>query len=80
MIDATEYQTLKTAARRVKTEIDQAKGTLSALMGNLKKDFDCDTVEEAETLLESMKVSLTESEEAYKKEVTAFKTAYGDLL
>lgn len=80
VIDATEYQALKAAARKVKTEIDQAKGTLSALMASLKKDFNCDTIEEADELLESMRTSLASSEETYKKEVAVFKEAYGDLL
>lgn len=79
-IDASEYQKLKDSAKRIKSEIDQAQGTLTAMMSTLKKDFDCETVEEGQKLLETMKESLELSEKIYESEVKKFKAAYGDLL
>lgn len=79
-IDATEFQKLKDSAKKIKSEIDQAQGTLAAKMETLKKDFDCSTFEEGQKLLETMRTALDLSEKIYEDEVKKFKELYADLL
>ena len=79
-INVEQYKALKDKAARAKTEADRAEGALQAKMKQLKDEFGCDTLEEAETLLAEKNKALAQSEADYERELFAFQEKWGKLL
>ena len=50
-----EIQEIKSQIEQRKQQIERAKGRKEQLLETLKKEFDCDTLEEAKKLLEKAK-------------------------
>jgi hypothetical protein len=51
MINLKEYEALKTATDKAKSDADRAEGAYDTALKQLKTEFDCRTPEEAKTKL-----------------------------
>ena len=53
-ITIEQVQDIKTKAEQRRRAVERARGNKEQLMKNLKRDFDCDTLEEAQEKLTNM--------------------------
>ena len=77
-IDVEKYQRLKKRADKAKTDADRAAGALDRTMDELKTEFDCETIEDAEARLKELEADEAEAETAYDKALAEFETAWAD--
>ena len=80
MIDQSKYQALKQKAENARKSIQRAEGALSETLKRMKTEFGCDSLEDAEKLLEEMRSDLKDLETSYNSKVKAFEEKWGDLL
>ncbi len=80
MIDLKEYSRLKEMVESHQRKADRSIGALEQLKQQLKKEFKCNSLEEAKSLLTDLAVQEQEQEKEYKEELTKFKKEYGDRL
>ena len=78
-INVEQYQKLKKRAEQAKSDADRAEGVLSEQKKKLKAEFNVDTIEAAQELLEKLTVEEKEAEEKYDEELAAFQEKWGDL-
>jgi len=79
-VDVAEYQKLKTIASKAKQDADRAQGALETHMDTLKRVHGCKTVVEAKEKLEGLRRNLEVAEQAYERELAAFKEEWGERL
>ena len=79
-IDVEKYLALKKKAEESKAELNRVEGVLQEQTKKLKSDFNVDTIEDAEALLEALKREEAEAEEAYTVELASFESKWGGLL
>ena len=79
-IDVEKYQALKRRADKAKSDADRAEGVLEEQMKKLKREFDVDTIEDAEKLLTKLKEEESVAEKKYDAELASFETKWGKLL
>lgn len=75
-----DYQKIRRRVEAAKTARDRAKGALDELMGRLRKEFGCNTVGEAEALLEKLKREEVTLAGKYVKARAAFLKAWKDKV
>lgn len=63
--DLEEYQRLKRKADEAQKQADKAKWEREQLMKQLKTEYDCSTLKEAEKLLKTMEDQLQDAEKDY---------------
>jgi len=80
MAVSEEYRRLKRKVDRTREEADRAHGAFESKMKDLKEDFDCETIEEAETRLEEMQCEVAELKEKYKAMYDKFLSKWGSVL
>lgn len=64
-----ELLDLKANVEKAKTKVSELKGQQTALMKQLKEEFDCNSIEEAETKLEEYSKTIHILEKKIKKGV-----------
>jgi len=74
-IDLKKFEKLKSELEHQREEVDRARGGLDHLMGVLKEDYSCETVEDAESVLQEMKDELSGLESTYEKELVKLQDA-----
>lgn len=79
-IDIDEYQALKRKAEKSKSDVARAEGALEQQMKKLKDDFDCESIEDAEYLLDTLEKEEEKAEQQYEKELAIFNEKWGDQL
>jgi len=79
-MNLTKYNELKVKADKLKAKADRVEGALEQLLLRLKNEFECDTIQEAEELLEQLMEEEAEAEENYEKEYKAFNSKWGEKL
>ena len=79
-VNLTTYNELKDKARTAKDAVSRAEGALEQHLKALKADFDCDTIEEAEKLLERMQNSHRELEEEAERLLGDFEEKWKEHL
>lgn len=67
---------LKEEIDTAKTEVSELKGHLSALMTQLKTDWKCNTVEEAEKKIKSLKKDIDKLDEQIQTGITELEEKY----
>ena len=72
MIDIDTLTELKKKIKRLKSEKDKAQGRIEQLLKTLKKDFNCITLEEAESLLNQTEKEQKHLEKKYEKALASF--------
>ena len=80
MSELEKLARLKKKAATLQREADKAQGRLESLQAQLKEDFDCDTVKEAETLLEELEAEEKAAGKAFKKALAKFEKEWGEVL
>ena len=71
-----ELLDLKEKVDNAKTTVSELKGQLTALMKQLKDDWDCSDIKMAEIKLKSMEVSITALEKKIEKGVEELEDKY----
>ncbi len=79
-MDLKKFQRLKEKAEALRTEAEQAKGALNQLMTKLNEEYDCQSIEDAEKLLEKYEKEVKKAEEDYDKELISFEEEWGEKL
>ena len=79
-INVEEYQRLKKKSETAKSEVSRAEGAIENQMEKLKKEFNCQTVEEAEAMLVELEGKEKELSEEFERKLDEFKQKWGDRL
>lgn len=77
-ITESQYQNLKLAVEKAQRNAAQAQGALDQIASQLKEQFDCKSLKEARTLLESLKQEAEEAERAFDKAFQAYQKEFSD--
>ncbi len=79
-INLKQYNKWKKRVEELQTEADKAEGKLEQLMTELKDDFECEDLEEAEDLLEGLRKDEVKAQHAYEKESAKFEKEWEEVL
>ena len=66
------YNRLKRKADEAQQTADKAEGALEQVMKQLKKEFDCDSIEKAEKKLEQLKKQESKAKKEFETSVQEF--------
>jgi len=72
-MDVEEYQTLKRCVETAQQDLNKAEGALTQLMNQLKKEFNCSTIEQAEKKLKELEKKQKQLEIEFNKQIKQFK-------
>lgn len=75
-----KFKEMQTTARRLRAEADKAAGALETTMARLRNEFDVDTIEEAEELLDELTATAAAAENAYDKAAAAFEEKWHEHI
>jgi len=76
MITEQEYRRLKEEYETAKSEAEQAKGALSQLTEQLKEEFDCDNLEQAEAKLKRLMAEQERIEKDFRRSLKDYETKW----
>lgn len=79
-ISVDEYQSLKAKVDNAKTEADKASGALERAKAELKREYGCDSLDEANKLLRKMEKEEKRVSGDYNKALDAFEAEWADFL
>lgn len=79
-LDLARFNRLKESADDAKRETAQAEGALRQLMRQLKDEFDCDSLEEAEEKAAKAERDAAKAEKKYETALTEFEKKWGGKL
>jgi hypothetical protein len=68
MSDIDKATKIKNRIERMKKDTHRAEGAFETIMNSIKKDFECDTLEEAEETLDKLKEVVTKLEQELNNE------------
>jgi len=71
---------LKKKVEILKSDRDKAKGALDSALKQLKKEFDCDSLEDAEVLFKKLLRESEEAEKEFQRTYEKFMEKWGDKL
>ena len=71
---------LKTKVEEAKTKQAKAKGALEQILKQIKKEFDCKTLKEAEALLKELKTKESKAKQKYEKALEEFQDKWQEQL
>lgn len=80
MADLKRYTELKRQVEQAQKAADRAEGALEQLEAQLKKDFNCSSIEEAEKKLKTLTREQQEAEEDFQTALEAFEEKWNDKL
>ncbi len=72
-METKRFEQLKREVESARSEAAQAKGAFEQLMKQLKEEFGCRSVEEAQKLLRKLEKEAEEAEESYLEVEAAYK-------
>ena len=75
-----ELLKLKTKVENAKTKQAKAKGALEQILKQIKKEFGCKNLKEAEALLKKLKEQETKAKQKYEKALTKFQDEWKEQL
>lgn len=75
-----EYTSLRREVERKQREADRAQGALEQVKKQLKEEFACTSLEEAEKLLRQLERKCEKQEALLDKELAEWKKKYGGSL
>jgi len=79
-IDVDQYKRLRAKADKAKSDIDKAEGSCEQLMKKLSEDFQCLSVEDAESKYGELKFQGEELERQYNSELKLFEEKFGEKI
>lgn len=71
---------MKQQIERLQKEADMAEGELNQIMKQLKQEFNCDSIEEAEDALQELEQERKETKELFDSSLKAFKDKWEDII
>lgn len=80
MISEEEYRVLKNKVESLKMEREQKLGALRQIEETLKKEFNCNTIDQAKELLKKLKQKQRRQERKFHKRLESFKKEYEEYL
>jgi hypothetical protein len=72
MASIDDLNRLRTKVEALKQEASRAAGALEQVMGQLRTEFDCKTLAEAETLLETLNAEASSAEQTFNEAYVKF--------
>ncbi len=78
MITEAKFRELKQAHENARTEAERAEGALIQVMSQLKQEFDCDSLVEAQEKLNRLKKQQDREARELDKAVADYEKAWGD--
>jgi uncharacterized phage infection (PIP) family protein YhgE len=75
-----DFIQIQKTVQTLQQNIDRAKGGMAQIRKQLKEEFNCSTLKEAETLLEKITQEETQLSQQLEKQIQEFKKQYGHLL
>lgn len=75
-----EFEDLQNKVEEAKRAADKAEARLDMLKKELQKEFGCKTIKQAKKLLEKLRKTEQEQEEAFSQSLRDFEERYGNLL
>lgn len=75
-----EFEDLQNKVEEAKRAADKAEARLDMLKKELQKEFGCKTTKQAKKLLEKLRKTEQEQEEAFSQSLQDFEERYGNLL
>ena len=79
-IDVAEYQKLKAKVDRARADADKAVGALDQMKIELKKEFDCDSLEDAAELLKKLELEEKAIMKEYEEGLAEFESQWAKYL
>ncbi len=80
MANLADLTELKRKVEKYKKESDRAAGALDAAMKQLKKEFGCDTLQEAKRELKRLEKEEADAKQGYERLLAEFEKEWGDAL
>jgi len=80
MIDVKEFERLRSDVSRLQREADKAAGAHAEQMKQLKKEFGCETLEDAERLLRKLEREAAKAEAKYVDALDRFRSKWNKEL
>ena len=80
MSDLERYLQLKSQVESAKQQADKAEGALESELKQMKKDFGCDTIEDAKRQLRQYKVKRDKIKAKFDREMERFEKKWKDKL
>lgn len=80
MGDLKKITELREIVEDVKRKASKAEGALERVLAELKEEFNCDSLEDAESLLVTLKKDLEYDEAKSSRLLKIFETKWGDVL
>lgn len=78
VVDEAQYLRLRKRVEAARAARDRATGQLDGLMDRLRKDFDCDTVEEARRLSKKIERDTKRAADLFHKTMDTFREEWGE--
>ncbi len=79
-MDLKRYDQLKQQADRARRDHDRAEGALGQLLGKLKADHGCGSIEDARALLKRLGDEVKREGQAFEKVMEDFEAEWGEQL
>lgn len=73
-----EFLELRRQHETAKADAERAQGALSQLMSQLKEDHECDTLEEAKSLLTRLEKKLAQEEKVLTQAIAEYQAKWND--
>lgn len=80
MISVERYEELKRKAEQHRREADRVQGSLQQIMRELKEEFGCKSLEQANALLEKKRKALALKEKEAEKLLAKIEEEFGDEI
>lgn len=79
-IDEVKFKRLKDKAKKAAQEADRAEGALEQEWKKLQDNYEVDSLEDAEGLLEELAKEEQQAEKKYEESLEAFEEEWGELI
>lgn len=75
-----KYKRLKREIDKLDREISRKEGAQEELLRTLQRDFECETLDDAQDLLEALQQQEHKLKNKFDQELEAFEEKWGDVL
>jgi len=79
-MELDRYQKMKRQVEKLRSESERAAGRVEQLMVQLKEQFDCGTIKEAQAKLEKLEKDKEKAKKTFDAKFEAFNEEWGEKL
>ncbi|MCK9570180.1 hypothetical protein M0R72_14645 [Candidatus Pacearchaeota archaeon] len=79
-MDLDRYEKLKGKVDQLQREVSRVEGAQQEILKRLKKEFDCNSLDEAKTLRDKLESRSNRARESYEKALDQFEEEWGEVL